>query len=50
MATMDRSPEPVNETFLNDVRRNVENAIAEDVGSGDFIAAVVTERQTVRAH
>ncbi len=50
MATMDRSPEPVNETFLNDVRRNVENAIAEDVGSGDINAALVTERQNVRAH
>ena len=43
MTNMDRSPLAVNETFLNEVRRNVRDAIVEDVGSGDINAALVSE-------
>jgi len=49
MKTMDRSPLAVNETFLNDVRRNVQTAIAEDVGSGDINAALISKKQIVTA-
>ncbi|SUZ74617.1 uncharacterized protein METZ01_LOCUS27471 [marine metagenome] len=49
MTTMDRSPLAVNETFLNDVRRNVQTAIAEDVGSGDINAALISKKQIVTA-
>ncbi len=45
MTNMDRSPLAVNETFLNEVRRNVQDAIVEDVGSGDINAALVSEEQ-----
>ena len=45
MTNMDRSPLAVNETFLNEVRRNVRDAIGEEVGSGGINAALVSEEQ-----
>ena len=46
MTNMDRSPLAVNGTLLKEVRRNVRDAIVEDVGSGDINAALISEEQT----
>ena len=47
---MDPSPLPVNEAFFNEVRRNVQAAIVEDVGSGDINAALIPTEQMATAH
>ena len=47
---MDPSPLAVNETFFNEVRRNVQAAIVEDVGSGDINAALIPTEQMATAH
>jgi len=47
---MDPSPLPVNEAFFNEVRRNVQAAIVEDVGSGDINAALISTEQIATAH
>ena len=50
MTTMDPSPLAVNEAFFNEVRRNVQAAIVEDVGSGDINAALIPTEQMATAH
>ena len=47
---MDPSPLAVNEAFFNEVRRNVQAAIVEDVGSGDINAALISKEQIATAH
>mgnify|MGYP006106523651 CR=1 FL=1 len=47
---MDPSPLAVNEAFFNEVRRNVQAAIVEDVGSGDINAALIPTEQMATAH
>ena len=47
---MDPSPLAVNEAFFNEVRRNVQAAIVEDVGSGDINAALISTDQIATAH
>ena len=46
---MDRSPVTVNETFLSEVRRNVQAAIDEDVGLGDINAALISKERIATA-
>ena len=46
---MDPSPLAVNEAFFNEVRRNVQAAIVEDVGSGDINAALISKEQIATA-
>ena len=50
MTTMDPSPLAVNEAFFNEVRRNVQAAIVEDVGAGDINAALISKEQIATAH
>ena len=50
MTTMDPSPLAVNEAFFNEVHRNVQAAIVEDVGSGDINAALISTDQLATAH
>ena len=47
---MDPSPLAVNEAFFNEVRRNVQAAIVEDVGAGDINAALISKEQIATAH
>ena len=47
---MNPSPLAVNEAFFNEVRRNVQAAIVEDVGSGDINAALIPTEQMATAH
>ena len=47
---MDPSPLAVNEAFYNEVHRNVQAAIVEDVGSGDMNAALISKEQIATAH
>ena len=47
---MDPSPLSVNEAFYNEVHRNVQAAIVEDVGSGDINAALISTDQLATAH
>jgi nicotinate-nucleotide pyrophosphorylase (carboxylating) len=47
---MDPSPLAVNEAFFNEVRRNVQAAIVEDVGAGDNNAALISKEQIATAH
>ena len=47
---MDPSPLAVNEAFFDEVRRNVQAAIVEDVGSGDINAALIPTEQMATAH
>ena len=47
---MDPSPLAVNEAFYNEVHRNVQAAIVEDVGSGDINAALIPTEQMATAH
>ena len=47
---MDPSPLAVNEAFYNEVHRNVQAAIVEDVGSGDINAALISTDQIATAH
>ena len=47
---MDPSPLAVNEAFFNEVRRNVQAAIVEDVGSGDINAALIPAEKMATAH
>ena len=46
---MDPSPLAVNEAFFNEVRRNVQAAIVEDVGAGDINAALISKEQIATA-
>ena len=50
MTTRDPSPLAVNEAFFNEVRRNVQAAIVEDVGAGDINAALISKEQIATAH
>ena len=47
---MDPSPLVVNEAFYNEVHRNVQAAIVEDVGAGDINAALISKEQIATAH
>ena len=47
---MDPSPLAVNEAFYNEVHRNVQAAIVEDVGAGDINAALISKEQIATAH
>jgi nicotinate-nucleotide pyrophosphorylase (carboxylating) len=47
---MDPSPLAVNEAFFNEVHRNVQAAIVEDVGAGDINAALISKEQIATAH